>query len=85
MNSPVRKKRYPFGTVGYFTHRGNDYPCVIVGLRENGAYDLYHQGGLIFPERNLPLYAEESEFRPDPRAARWLTRAEEKQLDVRQY
>jgi hypothetical protein len=83
INSPVRTKQYAFGTVGYFTHRGNEYPCVIVGLRENGAYDLYHQGGLIFPERNLPLNAEGSEFRPDPGAARWLTRAEKKHLDVR--
>lgn len=79
----VRTKRYPFGTVGYFTHHGEDYPCAIVGLRENGGYDLYHQGGLIFPERNLPLYAEAWEFRPDPKAAGWLRLAERKRLDVR--
>lgn len=34
---------YPFGTVGYFTHRGKEYPCVVVGVREEGGYDLYHQ------------------------------------------
>lgn len=77
------KKTYAFGTVGYFNHKGRDYPCVVVSLREEGSYDLYHQGGLIFPERNLPLFASPSEFRPDPRAAKWLTDRQTADLDVR--
>lgn len=60
------KAAYPFGTVGYFTHRSKEYPCVVVGLEESGGFQLFHQGGLIFPERNPPLFAEPNEFRADP-------------------
>ncbi len=68
---------YPFGTVGYYTHNGKDYPCVVVGLREEGGYSLYHQGDLIFPARNQPLFAKRSEFRPASTAARWLSEKEQ--------
>ena len=76
------KKTYAFGTVGYFSHKGRDYPCVVVDLSDDGL-GLYHQGGLIFPERNLPLTASPSEFRPDPRAAKWITDRQMADLDVR--
>jgi hypothetical protein len=46
---------------------------VVVGLEESGGLQLFHQGGLIFPERNLPLFAEPKEFRADPGAAEWLS------------
>lgn len=72
-NKARLKAAYPFGTVGYFTHRGREYPCVVVGLEDNGGLRLFHQDGLIFPERNLPLYAEPDEFRADPSAAKWLS------------
>jgi hypothetical protein len=74
--------RYPFGTVGYYTHKGKEYPCVVVGLRDEGGYDLYHQGGLIFPARNQPLFARQSEFRPATTAARWLDKKEQSALEA---
>jgi hypothetical protein len=62
--------KYPFGTTGYFSYEGKEYPCVVVQHINRNMILLWIQGSIL-RVRHQPLSASLKEFRPCKTASEW--------------